>query len=359
MNYPKLPDDLERFFSGDYETARSRFRDLADELHATAFSHSVSSEQDLTIDVAVIGQSNKPAVVVSSGVHGVEGFFGSAIQLALMFQLKNDPDFLSNCPCQFVLIHAVNPFGFQNLRRCNEDNADLNRNFLTRPQTYKGSPEGYSGLDSFLNPKSPPRFDFFLPRALWKIVSVGMNKLSASIAKGQYDFPQGLFFGGSKPSKSYEVIKREMKNWFGDVDRIVLLDFHTGLGKHGTYAIFPCGTEDISWYTKHFHSIAQASLYDIEGDFATWFKHQKLAKSVRSVIVEFGTYHIVRVLSALRNENRLHHFSKNVSVDDAVKQELLESFCPTSTQWRQSSVSQGLLIVSQAVDAIAAECGDK
>ena len=87
----------------------------------------------------------------------------------------------------------------------------------------------------------------------------------------------------------------------------------------------------------------------------TWFKNQKLAKSVRSILVEFGTYHVVRVLSALRNENRLHHFSKNWSIDDAAKQELLEAFCPNSTGWRRSTVEQGLTIISQAVEAIAAE----
>ena len=182
-----------------------------------------------------------------------------------------------------------------------------------------------------------------------------MDKLTASVAKGQYDFPQGLFFGGSKPSKSYEVIEKELKNWFGDVDRICLIDFHTGLGKHGTYQIFPCDTKDMGWYRKYFHSKVGVSPYEVEGGFATWFKNQNLAKSVRSVLAEFGTWHIVRVLSALRNENRLHHFSKNWSMDDVAKQELLETFCPKSTQWRQSSVKQGLMIVSHAVEAIAAE----
>ena len=66
----------------------------------------------------------------------------------------------------------------------------------------------------------------------------GNEKLAASIAQGQYDFPQGLFFGGSKPSKSYEVLQKELKNWIGDVDRIMLLDFHTGLGKHGTCLLY-------------------------------------------------------------------------------------------------------------------------
>ena len=355
MNYPQLPNDLEEFFSADYETARERFRGLADELGATIYSHSICCEQNLTIDAAVIGQSNKPAVAISSGVHGIEGFFGSAVQLALMFQLTQDADFLKNCPCQFVLIHAVNPYGFKNLRRCNEDNVDLNRNFLLGAKAYRGSPEGYRDLDSFLNPKSLPRFDFFSLRAVWKILSVGMGKLMAAIAKGQYDFPSGLFFGGSEPAKSHEVLKGELKNWFDDTNRICLIDFHTGLGKHGTYQIFPCGAEDTSWFRKHFRSKVGASPYEVEGDFATWFKNQNLAKSVRSILAEFGTHPVVRVLSALRDENRLHHCSKNWSTDDAAKLRLMEAFCPRSTQWRQSAVKQGLKIISQAVDALAAE----
>lgn len=354
MNQPELLNNPERFFSVDYKAARSRFRGLAEELNATNHSYTICPEQDLTLDVAVIGQSNKPAVVVSSGVHGVEGFFGSAIQLALMFQLAHHLEYLDTCPCQFILVHAVNPYGFQNLRRCNEDNVDLNRNFLAELKSYRGSPEGYSGLDSFLNPKSSPRFDFFSLRTLWKIVSVGMPSLTASVAKGQYDFPQGLFYGGGGPSKSYDVIKKELGNWFGDVDKIFLIDFHTGLGKRGTYEIYPCGAKDVSWCKKYFHANVVESPYDVDGDFATWFKNQKLAQSVRAVVAEFGTYNILRVLSALRSENRLHHFSENWSIEDGAKQELRESFCPKLTRWRRSAVKQGLMIISQAVEAIAA-----
>ena len=353
MNFPECSSGLENFFSEDYEAARERFRGLAEELKATSHWYSVCPERDLTIDVAVIGHSNLPAVVISSGVHGVEGFLGSAIQLALMSQLTKDPDYLSACACQFILIHAINPYGFQNLRRCNEDNVDLNRNFLDDSKTYKGSPEGYFELNSFLNPQSLPHFDFFLLRTFWKIFRVGMRELTASVAHGQYEFSKGLFFGGARPSKSYRVIKKEMENWFGDVDRILLLDFHTGLGKRGTYEIYPCGTKDVSWCSKHFNSNVVASPYNVDGDFETWFKKQDLANSVRSIVVEFGTHHVLRVLSALRDENRLHHFSRDVAIDDRVKQKLLESFCPKSASWRQSSVRQGLTIISQAIRAIA------
>ena len=55
-----------------------------------------------------------------------------------------------------VLLHALNPYGFAWLRRVNEHNVDLNRNFLLPGEAYRGSPAGYAALDPLLNPKSPP-----------------------------------------------------------------------------------------------------------------------------------------------------------------------------------------------------------
>ena len=78
-----------------------------------------------TIDVAVLGSDAAPAIVVSSGLHGVEGFLGSAIQLAMLEELKAD----TAKNIRWVFIHAINPFGFAQIRRFNEDNVDLNRNF--------------------------------------------------------------------------------------------------------------------------------------------------------------------------------------------------------------------------------------
>ncbi len=78
--------------------------------------------------------SRTSALVVSSGVHGVEGFFGSAVQLAFLEKLP--PDWRPPEGAAVVLIHALNPFGFAWQRRFNEENVDLNRNFLLAEQTY-------------------------------------------------------------------------------------------------------------------------------------------------------------------------------------------------------------------------------
>jgi Protein of unknown function (DUF2817) len=75
------------YFSTDYFTARSKFITAANLHHGRLKSYQIDAEiplaAELTIDVAIFGNLDaSKAVVISSGLHGVEGLFGSAVQLA-------------------------------------------------------------------------------------------------------------------------------------------------------------------------------------------------------------------------------------------------------------------------------------
>ena len=65
------------------------------------------------------------ALIVSSGLHGVEGPFGSAVQVAALPHLAA----LHESGMRVVLIHALNPYGFAWGRRVDAANVDLNRAF--------------------------------------------------------------------------------------------------------------------------------------------------------------------------------------------------------------------------------------
>ena len=143
------------FFSETYSEAREKFRSAATQAGAELQSYPIANglDQDLTMDVARWGDRDaRASLVVSSGVHGVEGFLGSAIQLAWLRDTARD---LNHQPqgIRFVFVHAVNPFGFANQRRFNEENVDLNRNFLSDDSEYRGAPQGYLALNNFLNPR--------------------------------------------------------------------------------------------------------------------------------------------------------------------------------------------------------------
>lgn len=82
----------------------------------------------LGTDVALIGNPQaKHLLIALSGTHGVEGFYGSDCQSRWLqtFNPQTLPDDVA-----VLMIHLINPWGTAWIRRVNEDNIDLNRNFL-------------------------------------------------------------------------------------------------------------------------------------------------------------------------------------------------------------------------------------
>jgi len=359
----------ESHFSPTYAEARRRFIDAAQAINAKVISYPIDAEsQDqLAIDVAILGVDEASTVMISSGVHGVEGYFGSAVQHALLDWLGQghvDPNI------RYVLIHGVNPFGFSHIRRVNEDNVDLNRNFLVDAKDYKGSPDGYSSLNGFLNPDSTPsRFEPFRLKALWNIWRYGLQALKQSVAGGQYEYPRGLFFGGNGPCKSTQTVFENCDTWVGQSKKIIHIDFHSGLGPFGTYKILlaeGADSENFTWYTEAFGvdsveplDMPEGTAYKISGLFGEWMQNYYNSREYRFVGAEFGTYDIIRVLGAIRAENRAHHYSaENSKIYEAAKSELLECFCPKDTSWRNIVIESGLNIISQGILALKPSIDD-
>ena len=135
--------------------------------------------------------------------------------------------------CTIGLVHILNPHGMAWLRRFNESNVDLNRNFLIPGEDYKGAPPGYKLLDSFLNPPSRPPWDFFYLRAGWLMVRYGMPTLKQVVAGGQYEYPKGLFFGGKQLEEGPQKYQTYVAEYLATVERLVVIDVHTGLGLFG------------------------------------------------------------------------------------------------------------------------------
>lgn len=346
----------------DYFEARERFRSSAREL-GTLDSQAIDArgpgDELLTIDVARIGDPNAARlVVVSSGLHGVEGFFGSAVQLQLL------ADQWPTSECALLLIHTLNPFGFAWLRRVNEDNIDPNRNCLLPGQEYAGSPPGYAELDSLLNPRCPPsRCDLFPVRAGWAIARKGMSALKRAVASGQYEFPHGLFFGGSGPCATLRILHEQLPDWIGNATRIVHLDFHTGLGRWATHKLLvehPLHDDESNWLARHFGADRievcddDGVAYPIRGGLGTWCRQRFSDRRYTFLGAEFGTYSPLKIIAGLRAENQAHHFCR--PGDEATvraKRRLKELFCPASTKWREGTVLAGVALVETVAGALA------
>src|SRR5712671_407696 len=64
---------------------------------------------------------------------------------------------------------------------------------------------------------------------------------------------------------------------------------------------------------------------------------------------EFGTYNPLRVVEALRTENRWHHYGDG-DINHPAKTALLEMFTPMNPQWRELVLTRGREVIHQAVD---------
>jgi len=344
-------------FPPDYATARRRFLDATAAHDWAVESHRISARgpdgEELFIDVAAHGPGDHTrTLVISSGVHGVEAPFGSAVQLALLDEWKAAP------PVRCVFVHAVNPWGFAHRRRANEDNADLNRNFLLPGDEYRGSPAGYAELSELLNPTRPPgRFDPFPLRAAWAVLRHGLPKLKQAVAAGQYDHPRGLFFGGRGPAESVRILGEHWDRWLGGAKRVVHLDYHTGLGPWaaGKLLLDCVPTADqldrlTRWFGAGSFEVCNPhqTAYDARGGFGPWCLARAAGRDYLFACAEFGTFGPIHIVGALRAENAAHHHGRS----ERASRRLAEAFCPSAPGWRAAVLDAGRRLAVAAAEGL-------
>jgi hypothetical protein len=333
------------YFSPDYLTAKDRFRDGVRRARGRLEILPLDGNE-LSIDLGWFGAENPRRMLLhSSGIHGVEGFAGSAIQLQLLESLPEFP-----AGTALVIAHILNPYGMARLRRVNENNVDLNRNCL-EGEKYDGAPPAYSKLDPFLNPQSPPGADLFALKAAFLILRYGMASLKQSVVGGQYLYPKGLFFGGQRLEQEMRKYRAFISDRMTAVEKLLVIDVHTGIGKYGedswlvdaeNYArLRPVFGERITAL-----SAEQGPAYRVRGGLASIFA--ALPKSETTFIgQEFGTYNPIRVLHALREENRWHHYGRG-TLEHPAKQTLKRTFLPDDKAWRDAVLRKGQGLVNQA-----------
>lgn len=384
------------FFAPDYLIARQRFLESARQLGSVLLSHTFAARgpagEPLTMDVATLGDPDpERVVIVSSGLHGVEGFLGSAIQLAWLQSQKQGKTSLPPRTA-IVLAHALNPYGFAWVRRANENNVDLNRNFLadrsflTNDPAYQAGRSAYNRLDPLLNPPSPPsRFELYTLRAalhvlrtgfaargrlppaerpfagaIATIAKLGIREFQKTLPVGQYEHPQGLFYGGAKAEETTLVLMENLPQWMRGARSAVHLDFHTGLGRFADYRLLvpqSHASPQFAWAAEYFgqtfvEPLDGKTAYPARGSMAAFFRDRFPNLQYDGLLAEFGTYSGLRVLGALRAENRAHFYDRpGSSTYRWAKRQLLEAFCPASPRWRSAVVAKGLAIIAQALQA--------
>jgi hypothetical protein len=360
-----VPSETFNYYSSDYHEARDKFLAAANASDGrfTNYQHPIvgPAGKPLYIDVASFGQSNPEAIVVlCSGTHGVEGFAGSAIQTGLLRQ-----GIVSTLApgVGLIMIHAMNPYGVAHLRRVNEDNVDLNRNFIDHGKAYPTN-DGYDWLADVLAPKSISIWNGAISRLklLWFRLSRGKLELQHATSTGQYTHPKGIFFGGHFDTWSNKTIKDIAKHHLSNAKRVVIVDVHTGLGAYGNAEVIMNVPKETPAYQRAHKWWGEIVRTTVTGESVSphLYGTLKLAfpgmlpdSEVTAVSLEFGTYPPKEIFWALRAENWLHHYGGMDHPDSKIiKNDLLHAFYPKDKEWKLGIWKKGSKALSIILDQL-------
>lgn len=355
------------FFSQTYAEARQRFLAAvqAAGLDAQPYRHPLRGRdgEDLAIDVARWGAADaERLLVVTSGCHGVEGFCGSGVQVALL----RDSGFhaaAAQAGVAVLYVHALNPWGFSWWRRTTQENVDLNRNFVDFAAPLPVN-TGYVELARALVPASWPPPAAAQQQIADFIARNGYRAFQTAVSSGQHDDPEGLFFAGRNPSWSHQAWRHVLQDHAQRCTQLAWIDLHTGLGPNGHgERIFACRDDAAAlgraraWWGPQVTSIYDGSSTSarLSGMAFEAVYGECPQATFTGMALEYGTLPLDEVMTALRADQWLeNHPEADADTRATIKRQTRDAFYTDTPLWKQQIVAQGLEAAHQAVAGLAA-----
>jgi hypothetical protein len=354
-------------FSQSYAEARSKFLAAVDAAGLDAESHPHPmlgrDGEPLAMDVALEGPKDaKALLVVSSGCHGVEGYCGSGVQTALL----HDTAWrlvVRNAGVAVLYIHALNPYGFSWWRRTTHENVDLNRNFHDFGKPLPANP-AYDEIASLVVPATWPPAPEVSAAIVKYIAERGERVLQEAISGGQYEHPQGLFYGGRNPTWSQVTLRHVLQQHGTRCKRLGWIDLHTGLGPSGHgERIFACRDDDAAlqraraWWGEEVTSIYDGSSSSALLSGLMWLSAYEECPQAEytGIAMEYGTLPVMDVMNALRADQWLENHPEAAEAQRrAIKQQVRDAFYTDTDEWKDRIVEQAAEAAIQAVRGLAA-----
>ena len=362
-------DRIAAYFSDSYTQARAKFLAAVQDGGGRLLSSHTNPEkgpegEDCIADVAWLGPENaSKLLILVSGTHGAEGYAGSGCQVAWLqerwFQRLAPKD------TAILFIHAINPHGFAWGRRVNEDNVDLNRNFVDHSQPRPENAD-YVAIAEHIDP-----IDWAEPglaahnQAIAKFLGRERHDVMCkAMHGGQYVNPRGIFYGGDKPTWSNQLFRQIVAQHAARANHVAIIDYHTGGGVWGYCDLFidddHAGSQTRHWFSqvsvisedkaangKNAQSETPGNLfYSLPGVLPD--------KALTLCLVELrtgetGGHDIVRA------ENWLYqHGDRNSPYGRQLCAQMLERFYPARREWRVMAAYQSNAMLAEAVCGLSA-----
>ena len=366
LNAVRQPEPAESYaysdsFYNSYDEIRAHLQELTAQLGVEISSYAVDSADDLYIDSFYLPaeEAQTNLIVLTTGVHGMEGYIG-ATMLDVFFREVYPT--LDASDTGVLVVANVNPYGMKYFRRYNENNVDLNRNFILDWESFDlSSNKEYPKVETFLGPTGKignglwHEVGFYLSLAKTAITD-GADTVSDALLTGQYEYPQGVYYGGIGDEASTVYLKDVFSQCLdSEYENIVHIDIHSGYGPRYNMVIFNSVYETMNeaesveaFGYDHIIAYDSESFYATTGDTTDFFYRmadQKQADAeLFSTCFEFGTigdafFDTILSLKYTVDENRNHWYpTDNATSAEIVRQNYMELYYPTETAWREKTV---------------------
>ena len=360
-----------------YTAYRERFVEAAKQKKGrfTAYEHPLKGRDGEALFTDVVEVGNPEAtkwLIIISGTHGVEGYYGSMCQTLYLQQL--DLDKLGE-DLGLLFVHLINPWGTSWLRRVNEDNVDLNRNFIDFSKPLVKNEE-YEKVAQTFNRHAIESEQRLKHEENWhhRAEQIGDASLRSQVSAGQHHDPDGIFYAGQFETWSNKTLRKIFNHLPVSCKKAVCLDLHTGAGEFGHPMLMAITDHDYPGLQQA-QKLFGPWLYTIQtamGNTSTTgvsasvdgYTSQMLIEMMKDkdfmqLVIECGTYSPSLLEHPLRHEH-LHYLQGtdpggHHEPGYSLKTKLLEHFFPHDQNWREIAWIRTRQIFDQALHYLQTE----
>lgn len=345
------------------------------------FRHAATNAGDLywcvgkfDIPYVLIG-TGPHKVVINSGVHGLEGYFGSAAQIMFLRQCVSGLSADTLRKYTIALIHVINGWGMQNRMREVRDKAgglvDLNRNFgidflhpekLPSNQLYSLSHDLLlSPPDATVKKNAIKRFrSLHLHDGVWDAISFG-----------QYKYPYGLFYGGCCPVQENRMTMHIYDDIMtSDAASLISIGLHTGLGRFYRQRSDVTGQLLVSHPSSHkntqeFRKIFKRTFVKSDenaingpvllGDLVDCLENRYASRNIPILTADFeigtGEYPIMSpIYKRMDMGDARYDLLHRGRINNQTWQNLTESWYPSAPCWRDASLRHAEILFTELLE---------
>ena len=354
-------------FYDEYDDVRAHLQDTVANLKTRGYdaqlsSYAVDESDDLYIDSIYIPATEKQTnlIVITTGVHGIEGYIGSVMLDVFWTEIYESE--INKANTGVLVVANVNPYGMKYHRRYNENNVDLNRNFIIDWNEFDTTVnKDYPKVDTFLGPKDTMgnivghELSFY-GSMIKELIEDGADTISNALLGGQYEYAEGVYYGGNGDETSTTYLKEVFqKTLESDYDNIVHIDVHSGYGPRYNMVIFNSVFETMTEAESvelfgYDYVIANDSedFYATTGDTTDFYYRLKdklgTDNTLFSTCFEFGTIgdsfldSIISMKYTIEENQNHWNPSNNATTNEIIKERYQELFYPTEKEWREKTV---------------------